>query len=81
MTKNEFIKVYKLFAMLVKQEVNGEYCMGASCGLIDHCGGYTLEIRPDCLMWGREIAILHCICERYCLSLQVKFDEGLLRIL
>ena len=80
MTKKEFQKFYLLFTKLVKQEVNNEYCMGASAHMIDYCGGYELELHPECLMWGYEFVLLEGLCHRFALSLEVHFWSGALII-
>lgn len=81
MTKDVFIKFYDLFTSLVKQEVNDEYCMNASCMMVDYCGGYCLEIRPDCLMWGSEFSLMYALAERFCLQMRVRMCDGVIRFL
>lgn len=81
MTKEIFCRFYSLFTELVKQEVSGEYCMNASCQLIDHCGGYALELHPDCLMWGREMSLIQSLCDCMALSFEVRLWSGSLIIL
>ena len=80
MTKEVFIKFYDIFTQVVKQDVCGEYCMNASAGIIDRCGGYTLELRPHCLMWGSEISMIHSLCQYFCLSFEIHLHRGLLII-
>lgn len=80
MTKEKFSKVYDLFTTLVKQEVNEQYVMNASCRFIDYCGGYRLDIRPSCLMWGSELALLSALCDRLSISMEVYFDDGRISI-
>lgn len=80
MTKKEFSEFYAIFIKYVKQEVGGEYCMNASAHLIDHCGGYELELNPQCLMWGEEIAFITAIADRMALSFEIHFPEGRLTI-
>ena len=80
MTKNEFQKFYLLFTKLVKQDVNGEYCMNASAHLVDYCGGYELELHPNCLMWGREFALIESLCNRFAISFEVRMSKGALII-
>lgn len=81
MTKDLFIQFYDLFTSLVKQEVNGEYCMNASCMMVDYCGGYCLEIRPNCLMWGSELSFMCALAERFCLSMRVRMYDGVITFL
>ena len=80
MTKQEFQKFYLLFTKLVKQEVNDEYCMNASAHLVDYCGGYELELHPDCLMWGREFVLIESLCNLFALSFEVRMSKGVLII-
>ena len=80
MSKEMFVQYYDLFTSIIKQEVNDTYCMGASCGLIDYCGGYSLELRPDCLLWGSELAFMYSLAERLTLSMEVMLYDGLIRI-
>lgn len=80
MTKNQFQKFYLLFTKLVKQDVSGEYCMNASAHLIDHCGGYELELHPDCLMWGPEFCLIESLCYRFRLSFEIRMYNGSLII-
>lgn len=80
MTKNDFIEFYDIFIKVVRQEVCGEYCMNASAGFVNYCGGYTLELRPDMLMWGADISMLHALCEKFCHSLEIDMRQGSLTI-
>lgn len=76
MTKEMFSKIYALFTSLIKQEVCGVYCMNASAHLIGHCGGYELELHPDCLMWGDEFVLLQGVCTRFGLACEVHMYNG-----
>lgn len=80
MTKEVFEKFYSLFTTLVKQEVNDEYIMNANCHLIDHCGGYELELHPQALMWGNEFALIEALCGRFYLSFEIRLYSGVLTI-
>ena len=80
MTKEKFVQYYDMFASIIKQEVNGNYCMNASCGLSGVCGGYSLELRPSCLMWGSEIVFMQSLAERLSLSMVVFISEGFIQI-
>lgn len=80
MTKKEFIEFYDLFTKVVKQEVNGEYCLNASAGLVDYCGGYTLVLRPECILWGSELAMIQALCDRFAHSLEISMQRGSLTI-
>ena len=80
MTKEIFIQFYDLFATFIRQEVNGDYVMNASCLFVDYCGGYCLELHPDCLMWGSDLSFMHALAERFCLSMCVRFNDGVINI-
>lgn len=80
MTKAEFQKFYLLFTKLVKQEVNNEYVMNASAHLVDYCGGYELELHPNCLMWGDEMALINSLCRRFALAFEIHLYDGALII-
>ena len=80
MTKEVFVKFYKVFAQLIDQRVNDTYCMQASAHLIDHCGGYELELHPKCLLWGRELALINALCDKFALSFECRMYDGRLTI-
>lgn len=80
MTKKEFQKFYPLFTLLVKQYCNGEYVMNASAHLIDYCGGYELELHPDCLIWGDEMSLINSLCRKFAVSFEIRLYEGALII-
>ena len=80
MSKNEFVEFYEIFIKVVKQEVNGEYCMNASAGLVDYCGGCTLVLRPDMILWGAEVSMIHALCEKFCHTLEINMQQGSLTI-
>lgn len=76
MTKEKFVEFYPIFTFCVKQIVNGEYIMNASAHLIDHCGGYELELHPECLMWSSEFVMIHALCDHHALSCEVYMRDG-----
>lgn len=78
MTKETFIQFYDVLTSLVKQEVNHEYCMNASCMMVDYCGGYCLVLRPSCLIWGGELAFMSALAERFCVSMRVVIYDGMI---
>lgn len=80
MTKIDFLLFYDRFTEMIKQDVNGDYCMNASAHIIDHCGGYELELHPQCLMWGEEFAFITALADRLGLSFEIHFPEGRLII-
>lgn len=80
MTKNEFIEFYDIFVKVVKQEVSGQYCMNACAELVDFCGGYSLVLRPDMLLWGAEVSMIHALCEKFCHTFEIDMQRGALKI-
>lgn len=80
MTKKEFIEFYDIFEKVIKQGVSGIYCMNASASLINHCGGYALELHPQCLMWGEEFSFITALADRMACSFEINMKEGRLTI-
>lgn len=80
MTKEVFCEFYPIFQYCVKQEVNGQYVMNASTRLVNFCGGYVLELHPSCLMWGKEIALMEALCDKFCLSMEITLYDGRISI-
>lgn len=76
MTKQEFNKVFCYVRLLVVRNEEEFISMNPSAHLIDHCGGYELEIHPLYLMFEREVALLALIVERLCFSAEFIFREG-----
>lgn len=80
MTKLEFAQFYEIFEKVVKQDVGGVYCINASAEIVDYCGGCTLVLRPDCILWGAEVLMLHALCEKFCHSLEIDLQRGRIKI-
>lgn len=80
MTKKEFHKVFCYVRLLVARNEEVFISMNPSAHLIDHCGGYELELHPHFLMWEREIALLAMIIERLSFAGEFHFDKGLIII-
>lgn len=76
MTKYEFNKMFCYTRLLVTRNESEMIAMQPSAHLIDHCGGYELELHPKLLMWDKEIALLSLIADRLCLSLECHFSSG-----
>lgn len=80
MTKREFNKVFSYVRLLVARNEEVFISMNPSAHLIDHCGGYELELHPQYLMWEREVALLAMIVERLSLSAEFMFHRGMIII-
>jgi hypothetical protein len=76
MTKYEFNKMFCYTRLLVARSEEIFFDMQPSAHLINHCGGYELELHPKYLMWDKEIALLSLIAERLALSLECHFSDG-----
>ena len=76
MTKYEFNKMFCYTRLLVVRNESEFIDMQPSAHLIDHCGGYELELHPHYLLWGNEMALLSLIVDRLCLSLECHFSDG-----
>lgn len=76
MTKYEFNKMFCYTRLLVARSEETFLSMQPSAHLIDHCGGYELELHPRYFMWGSEIALLALIAARLCLSLECHFSDS-----
>lgn len=80
MTKNEFMKMFGLFSYVVANGHDDVLSYSPSAHLIDHCGGFELELHPNSIMWGGEVSCLALIVERMCCSMECRFPEGLIII-
>lgn len=80
MTKQEFNKVFCYVRLLVARNEEVFISMNPSAHLINHCGGYELELHPHFLMWEREVALLAMIIERLSFAGEFQFDRGLIII-
>lgn len=76
MTKLEFSQFYEIFVQVVKQDVGGVYCLNASAELVDYCGGCALVLRPECIMWGAEVSMIHALSEKFCHSFEIDLQRG-----
>lgn len=80
MTKQEFHKVFCYVRLLVVRDEDEFISMHPSAHLVDHCGGYELELHPSYLMWEREVALLAMIVERLSFSAEFLFHKGMIII-
>ena len=76
MSKKEFMKMFGLFSYVVADGHDDVLSYTPSAHLIDHCGGYELELHPDSIMWGDEISCLAMMADRLCCSMECRFPEG-----
>lgn len=80
MDKVVFQKVWNQAKPVVTKKVNGVWQMQASCELIDVCGGFQLVLKPDCLMWARELMFLSSVAMMFACSIEFRFYDGLIVI-
>lgn len=76
MTKKEFMKMFGLFSYVVADGHDDVLSYAPSAHLIDHCGGYELELHPRGIMWGGEVSCLAMMVDRMCCSMECRFREG-----
>lgn len=80
MTKQEFHKMFCYVRLLVARNDEVFISMNPSAHLIDHCGGYELELHPRYLMWEKEVSLIALIAERLTLSAEFHFSRGMIII-
>lgn len=76
MTPNQFSKLFHFFKQMVCGPVSDVFTYQPSAHLIENCGGVELELHPQGLMWGDEIAALAIMAERMACSLELRFYDG-----
>lgn len=80
MDKVVFQKVWNQVKPVATKKVNGGWQMQPSCELIQHCGGYQLILKPECLMWANEVMLLSSVASMCACSIEFRFDDGLIVI-
>lgn len=76
MTKAKFMKMYILFSNVVSSDRDDLLSYAPSAHLIDHCGGYELELHPSRIIWDKDLVCLCGIADKLCLSVQCEFYNG-----
>ena len=76
MTKAEFIKMFWLFERVISSDSEDLLSYAPSAHLIDHCGGYELELHPSRLLWDRELTCLCSLADKLCHSVECRFYDG-----
>lgn len=76
MTKAEFMKMFQLFKCVISSDSEDLLSYAPSAHLIDHCGGYELELRPSRIMWDRDLSCLCSLADKLCHSVECKFYDG-----
>lgn len=76
MTKKEFEKMFRLVRDVVARDEEDLFDFVPSVHLIDHCGGYELELHPSFIMWERNMICLCAMADQLCFSVECRFWEG-----
>lgn len=76
MTKEAFQKMFLLFVNVVVRDNDDLISYAPSAHLIDHCGGYELELHPSFIMWDNEITCLCSMAVKLCHSVECNFWNG-----
>lgn len=76
MTKEKFMKLFGLFSYVVANGFDDVLSFSPSAHLIDHCGGYELELHPSALMWEHDMICLCAMAEKLCLAVECRFYDG-----
>lgn len=76
MTREDFERMFSLFVDVIADDVDDLYSYAPSAHLINHCGGYELELQPSKIMWEIEMICLCSIADRLCCSVECRFYNG-----
>lgn len=76
MTKVEFMKMFHFFKCFISSDSEDLLSYAPSAHLIDHCGGYELELHPSRLMWDKELSCLCSLADKLCHSVEFRFYNG-----
>lgn len=80
MTKKDFIKLWASISKVASKKVSGQLAINSYCELIDHCGGYSLVLKPKCLMWDNEITFIIGAVQIVPASIAFHINDGFIRI-
>ena len=76
MTKTEFMKMFHIFKCVVCRDSEDFFSYSPSAHLIDHCGGYELELHPSRIMWEKDLVCLCGLADKMCFAMECKFYNG-----
>ena len=76
MTREEFERMFKLFVDVIADDSDDVFSYAPSAHLVNHCGGYELELLPSKIMWEGEMICLCSMADRLCLSVECRFYNG-----
>lgn len=80
MNRQEFETLWSELTPVLSLTVNDSVQLLASAHFIDHCGGLEMWLKPQCLMWGRELAFIDSVANIHCLSVEFDFLDCLIII-
>ena len=80
MTKSEFITLWSRIEPVITKPVNGHPAIECDCEFIDHCGGFQLNVRPQCILWPNELMFLLSACDLLWCCAACCFSNGSIRI-
>lgn len=76
MTREEFERMFGLFVDIIASDSDEVNSYAPSAHLINHCGGYELELHPSRIVWSHEIACLSNMADTLTFSLECRFYDG-----
>lgn len=76
MTREDFERMFSLFVDVIAYDGDDVFSYAPSAHLIDHCGGYELEMHPSKIMWEGEMICLCSMADRLCFSVECRFRDG-----
>jgi len=80
MTKKDVFRFSRLFNDLVQKKVNGHPDYKLEVHHIDYLEGYQIVLKPGCIVWPEEVQAIDAICYDMCLSLVLRFHDGIMVI-
>ena len=76
MTREEFERMFSLFVDVIADDCDDVFRFTPSAHLINHCGGYELELHPSTIMWEGEMICLCSIADNLAMSVECRFYNG-----
>lgn len=76
MVREDFERMFWLFVDVIARDGDDVVSYAPSAHLIDHCGGYELELHPSSIMWDNELICLCSMADKLCHSVECRFYNG-----
>lgn len=80
MTKKETSKMFSLIKSVVVRDDEDLFSFVPSVHFIENCGGYELELRPERIVWDRDMICLCAMADKMCCSVESRFWQGVIII-